>query len=294
MHVKQNPPFFEICGQVHKLFWRYDMVKFNKYQKISVVVVAVLLASTLCYGKAKKAVEKFVLNNQKDKVSYSIGYDIANTIKKQEIDVNVKALVKGLNDGLNGTKAMLTEDEMRQVFATLQQEMTAKRMEREQKLAEKNRTEGEAFLNANKAKEGVTALPSGLQYKEITAGTGATPTADDTVIVNYKGTLIDGTEFDSSYKRGEPLKIQVSSVIPGWTEALKLMKVGAKWQLFIPSDLAYGERGAGSAIGPNSTLIFEVELVGISPKESPAPTAQKSETKEDSKKEVPSESKDKK
>ena len=157
----------------------------------------------------------------------------------------------------------MTEQEMKETLAGLQKELMEKQAERAKLLAEKNKKEGEAFLAANKTKEGVKTLPDGLQYKVIKEGTGKTPKADDTVVTNYRGTLIDGTEFDSSYKRGQPATFPVKGVIPGWTEALQLMKEGSKWELFIPSNLAYGERGAGNAIGPNATLVFEIELISV-------------------------------
>jgi FKBP-type peptidyl-prolyl cis-trans isomerase FklB len=209
------------------------------------------------------AQEKLVLKDQKDKISYIVGMDIGNNLKKQSISVNPKILAKGIEDALAGTKSLLTEQEVQETMLAFRKEMTAKQAE----IAKKNKTEGEAFLAENKKKEGVKTLPSGLQYKVIKAGTGKKPKSNDTVTVHYRGTLIDGTEFDSSYKRGQPATFQVGGVIPGWTEALQLMEQGAKWQLFIPSNLAYGERGAaGGLIGPNATLIFEVELVSIQEK----------------------------
>ncbi len=204
-----------------------------------------------------------VLKDQKDKVSYIIGMDIGNNLKKQSMSVNPKILAKGIEDAVSGAKPLLTEQEVQETMMAFQKEMMAKQAE----VAKKNKTEGEAFLAENKKKEGVKTLPSGLQYKVMKAGTGKKPKASDTVTVNYRGTLINGTEFDSSYKRGQPATFQVSGVIPGWTEALQLMEQGAKWQLFIPSNLAYGERGApGGLIGPNATLIFEVELISIQEK----------------------------
>jgi FKBP-type peptidyl-prolyl cis-trans isomerase FklB len=151
-------------------------------------------------------------------------------------------------------------------MAAFQKEMMAKQQELAKRLGEKNKKEGEAFLSENRKKEGIKALPSGLQYKVVKAGTGKKPKSTDTVTTHYRGTLIDGTEFDSSYRRGQPASFPVSGVIPGWTEALQLMEEGAKWQLFIPPNLAYGERGAGSQIGPNATLIFEIELISIQEK----------------------------
>ena len=209
------------------------------------------------------AQEKPVLKDQKDKVSYVIGMDIGNNLKKQSVSVNSKIVAKGIEDALAGAKPLLTEQEVQETMMAFQKEMMAKQAE----VAKKNKTEGEAFLAENKKKEGVKTLPSGLQYKVIKAGIGKKPKLNDQVTTNYRGTLIDGTEFDSSYKRGQPATFQVSGVIPGWSEALQLMEQGAKWQLFIPSNLAYGERGAaGGLIGPNATLIFETELISIQEK----------------------------
>ena len=207
--------------------------------------------------------ENLVLKDQKDKVSYSIGMSIGKTLKGQSVDVNPDVLTQGIKDTLSGGETLLTDKEMNETLMSLQKEMAAKQAEHLKELGEKNKKEGEAFLSENKKKEGVVTLPSGLQYKVIKAGTGDAPKDTDTVTVHYRGTLIDGTEFDSSYKRGQPATFPVKGVIPGWTEALQIMKVGSKWQLFIPSNLAYGERGAGRDIGPNATLIFEVELLSI-------------------------------
>jgi FKBP-type peptidyl-prolyl cis-trans isomerase FklB len=201
------------------------------------------------------AQENLVLKNQKDKVSYIIGMNIGNDLKRQSIDISPKILAEGVQQALAGSKPLLTEQEIQETMMAFQKEMMAKQKER-----------GDAFLAENKKKEGVKTLPSGLQYKVIKAGTGKKPKLNDTVTIHYRGTLIDGTEFDSSYKRGQPVSFPVSGVLPGWTEALQLMEEGAKWQLFIPSNLAYGERGAGGIIGPNATLIFEIELISIQEK----------------------------
>jgi len=168
-----------------------------------------------------------------------------------------------LKDALTGGKTLLTDDEARAALTAAQAEVRAKQQEKMQQASAENKKEGDAFLAANKAKDDVVTLPSGLQYKILTAGTGPKPAASDTVVCNYRGTLINGTEFDSSYKRGQPATFPVGGVIKGWTEALQLMPVGSKWQLFIPADLAYGDRGAGADIGPGATLIFEVELLSI-------------------------------
>ncbi len=197
------------------------------------------------------AQEKPDLKDPKQKASYSLGADIASNLKKQGLDLDTKAMAAGVIDGYAG-KAALTEAEIRDTLNSLRQEMLGKTVK-----------EGEDFLAANAKKEGVKTTASGLQYKVIKSGSGKTPKATDTVKVHYHGTLINGKVFDSSVQRGEPISFPVNGVIPGWTEALQLMKEGDKWQLFIPSKLAYGERGAGQDIGPNSTLIFEVELLSV-------------------------------
>jgi len=222
-----------------------------------IVVLGILFFVSQVYAE-----EKLVLKNQKDKMSYIIGMDIGNNLKKQSIDVDPNILAKGVKDALAGGKPLLTEQEISETTAAFQKEMMAK----QEQVAKKNKAEGDAFLSENKKKEGVKTLPSGLQYKVIKAGTGKKPKSTDTVTTHYRGTLINGTEFDSSYKRGQTVSFPVSGVIPGWTEALQLMEEGAKWQLFIPSNLAYGERGAGGLIGPNATLIFEIELISIQEK----------------------------
>jgi FKBP-type peptidyl-prolyl cis-trans isomerase len=200
----------------------------------------------------------------------NVGKGLGASLRQQSVEVDQSILLKGMKDALAGGKTLLTEDEMKAALTQLQTDMLAK-------AAEANKKTGEEFLAANKTKEGVVALPSGLQYKILTAGTGPKPAATDTVSCNYRGTLLDGKEFDSSYKHGQPLSIQVNGVIKGWTEALQLMPVGSKWQLFIPSDLAYGDRGADprSGIGPGATLIFEVELLSIQAKDKtePAPAS---------------------
>ena len=224
---------------------------------LSVVLGVVLLVSHA------NAEEKKALQTAKEKQSYSIGADIGSKLKSQSIDIDTDLFSQGLKDAFSGGKLLMTEQEMKDTLTALQKELMEKQAERNKQLGEKNKKEGEAFLIENKKKEGVKTLPSGLQYKVIKEGTGKTPKAEDTVVTNYRGTLIDGTEFDSSLKRGQPATFPVKGVIPGWTEALQLMKEGSKWELFIPSNLAYGERGAGGVIGPNATLIFEIELISV-------------------------------
>jgi FKBP-type peptidyl-prolyl cis-trans isomerase FklB len=216
---------------------------------------------------AAKKPQPLVLKTQKDKTSYAIGLNIGKSLKRDSIDADPKIVLQGLQDALTGNKALLTDDEIRSTMMALQQDVRQKQEEKQQALMETNKKAGEAFLSANSTKEGVVTLPSGLQYKILKEGTGAKPSASDTVVCNYRGTLLDDTEFDSSYKRGQPASFPVSQVIKGWTEALQLMTVGSKWQLFIPSSLAYGERGQGQTIAPNSTLIFEVELLSIQGKD---------------------------
>jgi FKBP-type peptidyl-prolyl cis-trans isomerase FklB len=198
-----------------------------------------------------------------DKVSYSIGLNIGKDFKAQNIEVNPELLARGIKDAISDTKPLLTDEEIQEAIGSFQQERMAEAEEMAKAAGEKNRQEGESFLLENAKKEGVVTLPSGLQYKVIEEGTGKSPEPGDQVTVHYRGTLVDGTEFDSSYERGEPVTFPVGGVIPGWTEALQLMKEGAKWQLFIPPSLAYGEKGAGQVIGPNATLIFDVELISI-------------------------------
>jgi UDP-GlcNAc:undecaprenyl-phosphate/decaprenyl-phosphate GlcNAc-1-phosphate transferase len=215
------------------------------------------LAANVCAEDAP------ALKTQKQKVSYSIGVDVAKSFAKSKIDLDLDGFIKGFKDGLSGNKLLMTEEEMHATMAAFQSDLANKQAQGKQSAAEENKKAGETFLAENKKKDGVVTLPSGLQYKILKAGTGKKPTASDTVECHYRGTLIDGTEFDSSYRRGQPASFPVAGVIAGWTEALKLMPVGSKWQLFVPSELAYKERGAGADIGPNATLIFEVELLGI-------------------------------
>ncbi len=199
----------------------------------------------------------------KDKISYSMGAATGTQMKRQSIDVDADMFAKGLRDAVSGDKLKMTEQDIQETLMKFQQELMAEQAEKTKKLAESNKKEGEAFLAENRAREGINTLASGLQYKILSEGKGRSPKETDTVTTHYRGTLIDGTEFDSSYKRGQPAGFAVNGVIKGWTEALQLMKEGSKWQLFIPSELAYGERGAGAQIGPNATLIFEVELLSV-------------------------------
>jgi FKBP-type peptidyl-prolyl cis-trans isomerase FklB len=227
-----------------------------------------LITSVLCLGfmsLAASAQQNVPLKTTVDSVSYSIGLDIGTNLKDQAIDVNVAALARGLNDAMgSGLKAMSPQD-IQRVMTAFKNEMQSRQQALAAKAGDKNSKEGQDFLAKNKTRKGVITLPSGLQYEVIKNGTGATPKSTDKVKVHYTGTLIDGTVFDSSVERGQPLDISVNGVIKGWTEALQLMKVGSKWKLFIPADLAYGPQGAGGKIGPNAALIFEVELLEVMP-----------------------------
>ena len=221
-------------------------------------------------GAAKTAAAKSAaitaLKTPKDKFSYALGMNLGASLHKQSVDVDPSIVAQGLRAALAGGKTLLTQEEAQAALTEVQNELRKKQQEKMQVAGEANKKEGEAFLVSNKAKEGVVTLPSGLEYKILKEGNGPKPTASDSVVCNYRGTLINGTEFDSSYKRGQPATFPVNGVIKGWTEALQLMPVGSKWQLFVPSSLAYAERGAGGDIGPNATLIFEVELLSIQEK----------------------------
>jgi FKBP-type peptidyl-prolyl cis-trans isomerase FklB len=217
-------------------------------------------------GTGTRTTTPLVLKTQKEKASYAIGMNIGKTFKKDAVDVDPAIFLRGVKDALSGSKALLTDEEIKSTLTILQTQLQKQQEETMRQAAEVNKKAGDAFLAENKTKEGVVALPSGLEYKILTPGTGPKPAATDTVVCNYRGTLIDGKEFDSSYKRGQPATFPVSGVIKGWTEALQLMPVGSKWQIVVPGDLAYGDRGAGPDIGPGSTLIFEVELLSIQAK----------------------------
>jgi len=221
---------------------------------ISVLVAFLLSISTNVFAQDKSSAVE--LKNQKQKVSYIIGQNAGQFLKQQKYDYDLKSLFAGIEDVLKGAQPKMTDEETKITMDKFKKDMW-------QELSTKNRQEGIEFLKQNRKRKGVVVTKSGLQYEVITAGTGVKPKSTDSVEVNYKGTLLNGKEFDSSYKNGESVTFPVNGVIPGWTEALKLMKKGAKWKLFIPSNLAYRENGAGNLIGPNSSLIFEIELLDI-------------------------------
>ena len=226
-------------------------------KQVFAALISLFLLSSVC-----QAQDKLDLKSPKAKESYSLGFSFGEGLKKQEMDIDLEIYAAGIRDSLEGKNPQISEEEIRAAIEGIRQRAYAAQQQRLREQAGKNLEEGKAFLAENAKKEGVKTLPSGLQYRVITEGTGASPKAGETVTVNYRGTFLDGTEFDSSYKRGKPASFQVDGVIAGWTEALQMMKPGDKWQLFVPSELAYGQRGMGR-IPPNSTLIFEVELVSL-------------------------------
>lgn len=232
------------------------------YLRLFAVMIMLTYLAGCAPEKASSASE-LKLDTPKNRISYTIGVNIGQDFKSQNMDVDPDLLLMGLKDTLAGKEPQLTEEEMVQEIQNFQQEMQVKMAAEMEEKAAENKASGEAFLAENAKQEGVVVTESGLQYKIIEPGQGDTPGPADVATVHYRGTLIDGTQFDSSYDRGQPASFPVGGVIPGWSEALQLMKPGAKWQLYIPAELAYGERGAGQDIGPNSTLLFEVELISV-------------------------------
>ena len=235
-----------------------------KYLMVTVLILTL-------FFKIGSATESPKIVDEKDRVNYSLGYQIGGDLKREGVELQSELIVKGIQDAISGTNPLITPQEMRTVLVNLKKRIEKAGREKLSKDRIRNLAEGEAFLSENAKKEGIHVLPSGLQYRVVREGSGASPNAADTVTVNYRGTHIDGTEFDSSFKRNKPASFQVDRVIRGWTEALELMKEGAKWELFIPAKLAYGERGAGTGIPPNSALIFEVELISVGEMKSDTP-----------------------
>jgi len=225
--------------------------------------LAVVLAIVFIMACAACAEGPTPLASEKDRLSYSIGMDIGKNLKRQEIDIDPDLLARGFRDSFSGSKTLLSDEEATRILTTFQRDLTAKQQEKTREIAASAKKKGDEFLAKNKKKQGVRTTSSGLQYRVLRQGTGKSPKATDSVTVNYRGTLIDGKEFDSSFNRGQPATFRVDGVIKGWTEALQLMKEGAKWELFLSPDLAYGERGAAPVIGPNEVLIFEVELIEV-------------------------------
>ena len=227
----------------------------------ALVFVTIALAGSGGSGAAVQ--QRPALETAEAKLSYALGMDLGKQLRQKKVEIDAAVFARGLADALAGGALLLTEAESRALVTALQEDMQRREFARVVENAEKNKKDGDAFLAANRQKPGVVVLDSGLQYRILAAGTGRKPTADDTVICQYKGTLIDGAEFDSSYSRGEPATFPVKGVMKGWSEALQLMPVGSRWQLFVPPELAYGSRGSGGRIAPNTTLVFDVELTGI-------------------------------
>jgi FKBP-type peptidyl-prolyl cis-trans isomerase FklB len=225
--------------------------------RVILTIVMMVLPVVACAQDAP------VLKTDKDKLSYAMGMDLGAQLKSKSVEIDPSVFAAGLRDALSGGKTILTVEEAKAAISELQKGLAVQQAALAKAMGERNKAEGDAFLSANKTKPGVVTLPSGLQYKILTAGTGKKPTATDTVVCHYRGTQIDGKEFESSYKGGEPVTFPIGQVIRGWAEVLPLMPVGSKWQVFVPSNLAYGERGTSAGIGPNATLIFEIELVAI-------------------------------
>ena len=214
-------------------------------------------------SSALVAADALVLSTDMDKLSYSVGIDLGKNLKRQGIEINPTVMAKGIQDGMAGGMTLMTEQEMKDSLSKFQKDLMAKRAAMVDKKAETNKQAGDAFLSTNKTKQGVVTLPSGLQYKIITNAKGVKPAKEDEVTVEYTGRLIDGTVFDSTDKAGKPATFKVSQVIPGWTEALQLMPAGSTWEIYVPSNLAYGPRSVGGPIGPNETLIFSVHLISV-------------------------------
>jgi len=243
-------------------------------KKIHILTFSLLLVIFAACGKtaaAAKPLKAGDLDSQKKKVSYAIGLDIGKNFKERAMDVNMEILIQGLRDAQGGGQPLLGSEEIQKVMTQFQQDMMKVEQEKRMGQAQVNKAKGDAFLKENSQKPGITVTASGLQYRVISTGTGPLPKLTDTVKVHYRGTLLDGSEFDSSYKRNQPAVFPLNGVIKGWTEALQLMKVGSKWQIFLPAGLAYGEQGAGQVIGPNATLVFDVELLSIEKTEAAAP-----------------------
>jgi FKBP-type peptidyl-prolyl cis-trans isomerase len=250
-------------------------------KNLSVIFVSILLMVTMSCQAENSATtgagdKKLTLDTERAKASYCVGFNMGRNLGHIKEEVDFETVVQGFRDGFAGEdKAQVPLDQMPEILRTFQMKINTIMQEKRKAQGEKNQAEGEAFLKENAKKEGVITTKSGLQYKVIKEGTGAVPKGTDKVKVHYKGTLIDGTEFDSSYKRGEPASFFLNRVIPGWTEGVQLMKVGATYKFFIPANLAYGQRGSRN-IGPNAVLIFDIELLGIEP---PEPAAKKQEPK---------------
>ena len=222
-----------------------------------------LLGLTFAFACTAPVILMAQPQTMEQKAAYTIGSNFIQSMKTQGVELDIDSVIQGIKDASSGAEMALSQDEMTQTLTAFKAQLTKQQEQAKQAIADKNKELGDEFLAQNKSKEGVVTLKSGLQYKVINSGTGPSPKASDKVTTHYRGTLIDGTEFDSSYSRNKPSSFPVKGVIPGWVESLQLRHVGDKWKLFIPSDLAYGSRGAGGVIPPNTTLIFDIELISI-------------------------------
>jgi FKBP-type peptidyl-prolyl cis-trans isomerase FklB len=230
----------------------------KRFLSCSLIASSMILSAPIFAEK-----QNMQLKTDDDKMSYSIGVDIGKSFNKQQINIKLDSFMLGIKEGQQDNPTLLSNEEIQQMLLALQSQMIKKQQEASQEIAVKNKSQGDTFLSENKKRKEIKTTKSGLQYRVIKSGSGSAPKAEDTVTTHYRGTLIDGTEFDSSYSRGQPATFKVNGVIKGWTEALQMMQPGAKWELYVPSTLAYGEHGVGNIIGPNATLIFEVELVSV-------------------------------
>lgn len=261
--------FEQICQiSVDSVFNFLRRIKFTflNYLKGAIMrlfFLLVLIVSILSCQKSNLADEKIELKEKSEKISYGLGLQIGKMYQSLNVKIDPKLFARGFSDGISGTAPLITEEEVEQILFEMSQQMNSQQEEKMSAAGEENKKKGDAFLAANKAKPGVKTTASGLQYTILKSGNGKKPALTDTVTVHYKGTLIDGTEFDSSYGRGEPATFPLNRVIQGWQEGLQLMQEGAKFQFVIPSDLAYGNRSAGNLIGPGSVLVFEVELISV-------------------------------
>ncbi len=229
-------------------------------KQLALVMLSILSFPVLAASSAPTP----TLKSEQDKLSYALGFGMGSHLKEQGIDINPSTLEEGLSDGFTGHKQQMTDEEMQATLLAFQKQMALKNAQKLNGAADQNAKDGQAFLNKNKTEKGVVVLPSGLQYKVITEGKGAMPNLNSTVTVDYAGQFINGQEFDSSYKRGEPTTFPLSDVIPGWQQALTLMKEGSTWEIYVPSNLAYGDRAMGP-IGPNETLVFKIHLIKVNP-----------------------------
>ena len=237
---------------------------------------AVLAILCLLCAAPAWAAPNDTLTTPEQKAVYALGLRVGSDLREKEVKLSPEIFGQGLKDGLEGSQPKLGEEELRQALMEFSRQVQTRQLAKLKEVGEKNLAEGQAFLKANQAKPEVKTTASGLQYKVVTAGKGKTPKTTDTVMVNYRGRLIDGTVFDDSYQRGQPAVFELGGIIRGWQEALQLMKEGDRWEIYIPSELAFGPQGAGPQIGPNSALVFEVELIKVNPEpEKPAEPAAK-------------------